>query len=854
MGLSTVSLLAQTPLPPLPGGTPGADETEFYSEDDAEALNRGAIHEAFATPVDNEPVVGLVVNRQPPEPIDEVPPDLKPEGENIVWISGYFSFDEELDDFVWISGMWRDVPPGRAWAPGYWHEIEGGWQWVHGYWAEEAAEEITYLPEPPATQEYGSSSPSPGDNHFYIPGSWVYVNYNYSWRPGYWAPFQPNWVWIPARYIFTPRGYVYIPGYWDYLLGYRGVAYAPVHFHRYGLGRRFRPVVLIDSWDHLILHLFVRPRFGCYAFGNYYGDRYNNFYRPWYAHHRLRGGYDPLYAHFHIRYGDVGYNRLVGWNSYFQTHSEFRPRNTYREQRDFFVANRDNRVVAATSLARNYDQIRDNPKTRVSFRTLEVSERTAITKSIQDVRKASLERTQFEGRTKGFGNAKIQKAETQKFEIPKLVQQQRVPGVSDRVSNRKGPGSATGKPDVTDRKPPELPEILGNRGQGGRTRPGTGDSTLPAERNRPATGGSRVIDPKTPSTQAPGATQSNPRVPRGKDDTDPEPGVNTPVPNTRPTPGKPNNPKAEPPNRTLPATRTPGKPDIQDTPRTPRVEPPKQTPPSTRTPIKPDTQDTPRTSNDPNAGPPIRTLPATRTPGKPDIKDSPRTPNAPRVEPPKQLPPSTLTPRKPDLKDSPRTPSVPKIESPRQTPPSVRTPGKPDTRFTPRTPSTPQVEAPKQSIPKPRSEPKAPAFKPPERNPSSNSSSASQNRTPPVQRSSKPSIQSPAKSPSGPPPRAAKSLAPPNRSTSRESTPPRSSFSKPSAPRQAPQTKQATPPKRSSGNTNRGNSSSQSSFSKSSPPRQAPQIEQSTPPQSSSKSSKTLSTSRKSIQRSKQKD
>ena len=38
------------------------------------------------------------------------------------------------NDFVWVSGVWREPPPGRQWVPGYWNQVEGGFQWVPGDW------------------------------------------------------------------------------------------------------------------------------------------------------------------------------------------------------------------------------------------------------------------------------------------------------------------------------------------------------------------------------------------------------------------------------------------------------------------------------------------------------------------------------------------------------------------------------------------------------------------------------------------------------------------------------------------------------------------------------------------------
>ena len=94
------------------------------------------------------------------------------------------------------------------------------------------------------------------------------------WRTGYWALARTLWVWVPARYVWTPGGCVYVPGHWDYTAG-RGVSFCPVYFHRpiyLHVGFRFTPSVVIYS-NVLHQHLFCRPRYGHYYFGDYYASR-----------------------------------------------------------------------------------------------------------------------------------------------------------------------------------------------------------------------------------------------------------------------------------------------------------------------------------------------------------------------------------------------------------------------------------------------------------------------------------------------------------------------------------------------------------------------------------------------------
>ncbi len=71
----------------------------------------GPLHEAFAEQFSDEPEAGIVISRKPPEAIDEIPPEYRPDGQDIVWIPGYWGWDPEREDFIWITGIWRQAPP-----------------------------------------------------------------------------------------------------------------------------------------------------------------------------------------------------------------------------------------------------------------------------------------------------------------------------------------------------------------------------------------------------------------------------------------------------------------------------------------------------------------------------------------------------------------------------------------------------------------------------------------------------------------------------------------------------------------------------------------------------------------------
>ena len=116
LGLGISKASAQEVPPPLP-----ADPNAAYAPDpaapapadpNAEVLTRGPVHEAYAAPQSSGQTVGVIVPRQPANPIEEVPPDMKPDSPNATWIPGYWSYDDERRDFVWVSGVWR-VPAVR---------------------------------------------------------------------------------------------------------------------------------------------------------------------------------------------------------------------------------------------------------------------------------------------------------------------------------------------------------------------------------------------------------------------------------------------------------------------------------------------------------------------------------------------------------------------------------------------------------------------------------------------------------------------------------------------------------------------------------------------------------------------
>jgi hypothetical protein len=274
--------LCQAPAPsggPSPGGAPPA-------QNGVSALERGPVHEAFAAPT-AEPKPSPLVAKKPPANIDEMPPEEKPEGD-AVWIPGYWGWDGERNNYLWVSGCWRVKPPGKDWVPGYWREQGEQWQWVAGFWANAqtqapaegqpvnaAANPVTYYPEPPAPPAVAPPPPAPSADMFYVPGAWVWYDGRYAWRAGYWQVGRPGYIWVASHYRWTPFGYVYVAGYWDLAVANRGVLYAPVAVDVAVIGPGFVYTPAYAIADSIVLGaLFIQPAYCHYYFGDYYGPRY----------------------------------------------------------------------------------------------------------------------------------------------------------------------------------------------------------------------------------------------------------------------------------------------------------------------------------------------------------------------------------------------------------------------------------------------------------------------------------------------------------------------------------------------------------------------------------------------------
>ncbi len=313
--------------PPLPPPTEKSGQPEIApppkekSQPGVQVLDKGPIHEAFAQPGADIRGKGIAAPKAPPPPIPELPPDTKPDGENVKWVSGYWMWDGERNDFIWVSGFWRNIPPGRDWQAGEWRKsTDGTYAYSPGFWRPSNMNSWRVdLPQPPKTVENGPNVPAGDPNAMWVQGSWQFRDGQYVWRPGYWAHSNGNMVWQPGQYVVTPSGYTYVPGYWDYPLENRGLLYAPAQFSQ--------PLWQNPGWAYT-------PQYALGGYGNGWGSGglfdslwmdpwYNNYYYGGYGGYPWGYGFGFGYPFWGFGFGFPFFG--FGFNHFNHFHNGFHP-------------------------------------------------------------------------------------------------------------------------------------------------------------------------------------------------------------------------------------------------------------------------------------------------------------------------------------------------------------------------------------------------------------------------------------------------------------------------------------------------------------------------------------------------
>jgi hypothetical protein len=529
--------------PAVDGGNGAANQ------EGVEVLARGPVHEAFAEPSVRSPRPTPIVPKQPPDPIEEMPPDQKPEGSNVIWIPGYWIWDEERNDFIWESGIWRDVPPDHHWVPGYWNQVDDGWQWVSGYWNIQAQETVDYLPAPP--NPVAESVPAaPDAQSTFVPGTWVFYQTRYVWRPGFWIRNRPGWIWTPAYYRWTPAGYVFVDGYWDYPFADRGLLFAPVFIDRTFWTRPrwyFRPNYVIRD-TFLLGSLFVRLDYSRYYFGDYYDASYSRHgFVPW-VDFRFGRIPDPLFSYYRWHFANV-----PNWEANMRQLYVTRQQNPLaRPPRTFAQASAApaTAAVKAGTFASIQTATPLTPLTKVSantgikLQTVPQAQLTQIREAAVATHNSGRERGQAEAKAFSQGQSAAKAGQPFKVELPK----------TSRPAVVQTPG-ATPKPPPP---PPNLPKVE-TRNIPKTTPPSNyAPRPVPGLQDRPKAEpkSERKTEPKAEPKQTPPKVEPKPPAPR------PEPKVE---PKAEPKPAPP--PRPEPKVEPKSAPRPEPKPEPKPAPK-----------------------------------------------------------------------------------------------------------------------------------------------------------------------------------------------------------------------------------------------------------------------------------------------
>lgn len=349
------------------------------------------VHEAllFNAGASSHETDPMVVPNAPPATVKEQAPLAKrsptgssvPQfvGNNVQWIGGYWAWLNDARKYVWVSGLYRDIPPGRQWKSGSWSKTVAGYQWITGYWAEANVQnsDAGNPLAPPATRESDVSSTPPDDDSFWIAGQWVAEQAQgeaanakaeresgYQWQPGFWSKRSKEWIWQPSRYIDSPSGYVYVSGYWDYEPHYRGQPYATVEFdgqESASTDIAYQPLYPLSRPAALLLHLFTKSNSHHVFYGDLYDRTYADLgYHPWYeipiGATADQMHLDPILSFYQWKYRSQGVdfaNSMVRFADHFRSAPSVRP--ATQLETDPRLADREG--LAGQVNAKSFDEI-----------------------------------------------------------------------------------------------------------------------------------------------------------------------------------------------------------------------------------------------------------------------------------------------------------------------------------------------------------------------------------------------------------------------------------------------------------------------------------------------------------------
>ncbi len=228
----------------------------YAQQSQATPVENGPVHEAFVTAATEGGVILQTIALAPPAPVNEnKPPQCHVDA---IWIPGYWAWVKKIENFVWVSGAWRKPPPDHVWIPGFWNKFEAGWAWVRGFWSKVPEDKLIYIADKPNEPKFEEIPVQPGKNFFWMPGFWEFdfSRRQYHWLSGSWTELDPNWVYVPAYYLWRPKGYIFIAGYWDLIIDARGCAYSAVNIPPESRDAPYTPSSVVQT-EQIIKHCFA---------------------------------------------------------------------------------------------------------------------------------------------------------------------------------------------------------------------------------------------------------------------------------------------------------------------------------------------------------------------------------------------------------------------------------------------------------------------------------------------------------------------------------------------------------------------------------------------------------------------
>jgi len=284
-------------------------------------------------------------------------------------------------------------------------------------------------------------------------------------------------------------------------------------------------------------HLFLRPRYSHYYFGDYYAAGYSRggFYAA-FSFQSGRHGYDPIYAHQRWEHRDdrEWAHRVQTAYTYRRAHADARPPRTWAAQRNLHpdAQSKDNHLAVATS----FDQLSKRKDGPVRFQPVAKEEKQQLVQRGQEVRKSRDERQTLEAG----------------------------PGVKSNVRSKVEPTTV---------KTPRSPIVA--------------QSASPLGKNQPPPGPRQISKPDSKGGPQPAAQQPEPKAATGNLQGEPAKTARSEkaVP-TKPEPKEPK-PEVERPVKREPKPETP-KPEPKVTPDKRQPEPAKVVRPEQPVPTKPE--------------------------------------------------------------------------------------------------------------------------------------------------------------------------------------------------------------------------------------------------------------------------